>query len=262
MPFEENKAIILDFVQMINAGDPSAVNRFISPNFYNYEPKEGEKTAQDVIGEMIADLIAASPDLHLSVGEFVENGDELNFELTASGTQSNDLWGAPASGKHASWTSTATGRFENRQFAVCWHDLTVPEILGALRQIDMVPPPDRMDKPMPYPVVVPEFLIKVLFTGQAADKPCSHLELIQVKEPSTDVCTACLETGDVWPALRMCLICGFIGCCDTSKNKHMKGHFEETGHPIFRSIRLDEGWIWCYEDNAFFSKDVLAIYSS
>jgi hypothetical protein len=26
---------------------------------------------------------------------------------------------------------------------------------------------------------------------------------------------------------------------------------------IFRSIRDDEGWIWCYEDDAFFDKATL-----
>ena len=27
-----------------------------------------------------------------------------------------------------------------------------------------------------------------------------------------------------------------------------------------RSIRMDEGWVWCYEDNAFFSGRVLENY--
>lgn len=71
---------------------------------------------------------------------------------------------------------------------------------------------------------------------------------------------ACFDQGDNWPALRLCLICGFVGCCDTSKNKHMLNHYEETGHPIMRSIRMDEGWVWCYEDNAFFETAVLDRY--
>ncbi len=58
----------------------------------------------------------------------------------------------------------------------------------------------------------------------------------------------------------MCLICGFVGCCDTAKNKHMKQHYETSGHPIFRSIRLAEGWIWCYADNAFFEARTLEHY--
>jgi hypothetical protein len=37
-------------------------------------------------------------------------------------------------------------------------------------------------------------------------------------------------------------------------------HFRETGHPIMRSIRMDEGWVWCYEDDAFFEKAILDRY--
>ena len=32
-------------------------------------------------------------------------------------------------------------------------------------------------------------------------------------------------------ALRMCLTCGHVGCCDSSIGKHATKHFEETGHP-------------------------------
>ena len=97
----------------------------------------------------------------------------------------------------------------------------------------------------------PEFVMKLLFTRQLAEKACSHLDQIQVTEPDTGVCPQCVEVGDTWPALRMCLICGFIGCCDTSKNKHMLAHVRESGHPIIRSIQHGEAWIWCYEDEAF-----------
>ena len=136
----------------------------------------------------------------------------------------------------------------------------MPEVMGALRQIDMVPPPEDMDKPMKYPIVVPEFLLKVIMTGQAQEKECSHLDMIKVVEPSNDVCEQCVELGDIWPALRMCLVCGFIGCCDTSKNKHMSQHIKATGHPLMRSIRLNESWVWCYEDDAFLSGKVLDGY--
>jgi hypothetical protein len=43
------------------------------------------------------------------------------------------------------------------------------------------------------------------------------------------------------------------GCCDTSKNKHMHAHVQETDHPLIRSIEPGEGWIWCYPDEAFIS---------
>jgi hypothetical protein len=40
----------------------------------------------------------------------------------------------------------------------------------------------------------------------------------------------------------------------------MKKHYEATGHPLMRSIRMDEGWMWCYADNAFFPKTTLEKY--
>ncbi len=82
--------------------------------------------------------------------------------------------------------------------------------------------------------------------------------MIQVADTDVDVCQECVESGDIWPALRMCLVCGYVGCCDTSVKKHMKAHAEATGHPIMRSIRMDEGWGWCYECAAFLTSERLA----
>jgi len=49
----------------------------------------------------------------------------------------------------------------------------------------------------------------------------------------------------------MCLSCGSIGCCDSSARKHARRHFDETGHPVIRSIEADEEWAWCYVDRAY-----------
>lgn len=51
-------------------------------------------------------------------------------------------------------------------------------------------------------------------------KTCTHLDQIQDVTPSADGCEECLQTGDRWVHLRACLICGHVGCCDSSKNKH------------------------------------------
>jgi len=46
----------------------------------------------------------------------------------------------------------------------------------------------------------------------------------------------------------MCLICGHVGCCDSSKNKHANAHFHETSHPTVQSFEPGELWGWCYVD--------------
>ncbi|MGB2711760.1 MAG: UBP-type zinc finger domain-containing protein [Conexibacter sp.] len=83
---------------------------------------------------------------------------------------------------------------------------------------------------------------------------CSHLDQIHVAEPEGAVpgCPACLAAGDRWVHLRMCQICGQVGCCDSSPNQHATAHHRATGHPVVRSIEPGEDWSWCYEDQLMF----------
>lgn len=80
---------------------------------------------------------------------------------------------------------------------------------------------------------------------------CDHFASVNLNvEPGTpDGCEECLKTGDVWVHLRLCLTCGHVGCCDSSKNKHATKHFQSTGHPVIRSFERGENWMWCYADN-------------
>ena len=81
-------------------------------------------------------------------------------------------------------------------------------------------------------------------------KRCSHTDSIQVTELPAEVagCEDCLKTGDVWLHLRICLTCGHVGCCDSSRYEHATKHFHRTKHPIVQSIEPSESWKWCYAD--------------
>ena len=77
---------------------------------------------------------------------------------------------------------------------------------------------------------------------------CTHLDQIAVTQTDTHVCEECIKLGDRWVHLRLCLVCGHVGCCDDSRNKHATRHFQRAGHPLIRSIEPGERWIWCYVD--------------
>jgi len=77
---------------------------------------------------------------------------------------------------------------------------------------------------------------------------CTHLDRIRVTETDVDVCSGCVELGDEWVELRMCMTCGEVGCCDDSKNRHATAHVGATGHPIIRSLEPGGDWRYCYED--------------
>ena len=79
-------------------------------------------------------------------------------------------------------------------------------------------------------------------------KHCSHLDQVKITTTNKHVCEECALMGDTWVHLRLCLICGHVGCCDSSKNRHATKHFHTAGHPLIRSIEPGERWIWCYVD--------------
>jgi uncharacterized UBP type Zn finger protein len=81
---------------------------------------------------------------------------------------------------------------------------------------------------------------------------CSHFDQVRAVTPGVRGCEDCLRIGDSWVHLRLCLACGHVGCCDSSKNKHATKHFHATGHPVMRSLEAGETWGWCYVDERIF----------
>lgn len=78
---------------------------------------------------------------------------------------------------------------------------------------------------------------------------CSHFKQARDVEPRTPQgCEECLRMGERWVHLRLCLICGHVGCCDESRGRHATKHFHHTGHPIMQSMEPGEDWGWCYVD--------------
>lgn len=89
----------------------------------------------------------------------------------------------------------------------------------------------------------------------ATTKVCTHLELIHNPRPKTGGCEECLKLGDTWVHLRLCEICGHVGCCDSSRNKHATRHYRATDHPIVKSLEPGESWMYCYIDDVMFEVD-------
>jgi len=80
---------------------------------------------------------------------------------------------------------------------------------------------------------------------------CEHLRAAGVANRPADSegCESCLELGRRdWVHLRLCLACGYVGCCSSSPLKHSAAHYAQQRHPVMRSAEPGEAWRWCYED--------------
>ncbi|MEJ7642369.1 MAG: UBP-type zinc finger domain-containing protein [Candidatus Nitrosocosmicus sp.] len=54
-------------------------------------------------------------------------------------------------------------------------------------------------------------------------------------------CEECKKEGTHWVALRLCLVCGHVGCCDSSIGLHGTKHHRETAHPVIMALP-DKPW--------------------
>ncbi|TAM91294.1 hypothetical protein EPN42_04150 [bacterium] len=80
---------------------------------------------------------------------------------------------------------------------------------------------------------------------------CVHVSTVREVAPRSEVCEACAREGSTSLALRVCMECGHVGCCDSSPKRHARRHFEETGHPIIIPLVENPNWRWCYIDDTY-----------
>jgi uncharacterized UBP type Zn finger protein len=85
--------------------------------------------------------------------------------------------------------------------------------------------------------------LSVRRTGGSCDD-LEHFPAVDTVEEPT--CQECLDEGLQWVALRQCLECSEVGCCDSSVGQHATKHFHDTTHPVMESAEPGEDWRWCY----------------
>ncbi|MGH9942148.1 MAG: cation:proton antiporter [Pyrinomonadaceae bacterium] len=126
-----------------------------------------------------------------------------------------------------------------------------PEVAG---EVGVAEAPEPAAESGAGPGVDTEQVVELKLDGDAqssSSSSCSHLDRLRPVYPSARGCEECLRTGDTWVHLRLCMTCGHVGCCDSSKNRHASKHYPATGHPIIKSLERGEEWAWCYADEAY-----------
>jgi uncharacterized UBP type Zn finger protein len=83
-------------------------------------------------------------------------------------------------------------------------------------------------------------------SGPASETICTHLTE-GVASPRAEACEECGSTIN----LRACVECGHVGCCE-SQLAHNTAHARASGHPVIRSMPLNEhSFTWCYDCGAY-----------
>ncbi|MGV9559101.1 UBP-type zinc finger domain-containing protein [Streptomyces sp. NPDC003401] len=88
--------------------------------------------------------------------------------------------------------------------------------------------------------------------GRPEGRGCAHIGTLEREHaPRSEVCLRCAALGHDWVGLRVCLTCGHVGCCDSSRHGHATAHFESSGHPLIRGVGGGDEWAWCFVDEVY-----------
>lgn len=79
------------------------------------------------------------------------------------------------------------------------------------------------------------------------EKSCDHLTESAAPEAITEGCGECLKIGQTPVELRICRVCGHVGCCDSTPGQHATAHYHDSGHATMQSFEPGADWGWCYE---------------
>lgn len=82
--------------------------------------------------QMYRPLLAAFPDIQVTIDGALEEGDEVALRWTVSGTHQGELLGVPATGRKASFSGMTWLRFTNGKLAEGWDRWNVHGLMALL----------------------------------------------------------------------------------------------------------------------------------
>lgn len=127
-----SKAIVTRFIdEAWNARLNGAIDELVHPAYRVGEDAFGP----DAVRANIAAMVAAFPDLHVTILELIGEGDRVAARVRLEGTHEGDLGGIPATGRHVTYEEMAFWRIEDgmmREGAFIAQALALRIQLGAL----------------------------------------------------------------------------------------------------------------------------------
>lgn len=117
-----------------NKHDPEAIDRFFSPSvkIHSVAPDAdgGEGTAY--LKDLAKNLIAAFPDVKLTVDEVIRDKNRLAARVTLEGTHQGEFAGIKPTGKKVKAANFAVYRLENGKIAEVW---SLTDVAALTRQL-------------------------------------------------------------------------------------------------------------------------------
>ena len=132
----ENETVVQRFmVGCINEKNVALMDELFSPDYINHGATSDISPDLKGYKERLGYMIAAFPDLSITIEDLFSAGDKVAVRLTARGTHQNSYLGVAPTGKQATWTAIAIYRVVDSQIVERWENR---DDLGMMRQLGLI----------------------------------------------------------------------------------------------------------------------------
>jgi predicted ester cyclase len=136
---EANKAVYRRMVgEIVNQGKFEVVDEIFHPDYVDHTAPPGAPGGLEGVKAIFGMFRTGFPDVKFTIDEMVGEGNYVATLVHGEGTQTGQFIEFPPSGKFARWRSVGFFRIEDGQIREHWG---VPDLLGLLIQIGIIPPP-------------------------------------------------------------------------------------------------------------------------
>jgi len=136
----DNKATFRRFCDAMSTGDPDVISKtideLVEPDARIRTPAPLEASGAQLLKEVFGRLVAAFPDLHVTVEDVIAEGDKVVSRNTVTGTHRGEYLGIPPTGRSITYNEIFIVRFAGGRIAETWG---VVDVLSQLRQLGAVP---------------------------------------------------------------------------------------------------------------------------
>jgi predicted ester cyclase len=137
---EANKAVYRRMVEeVVNQGKMEVIPELFHPDYADHVAPPGTTPGLAGVEEIFTMFRTGFPDVKFNIDQMVGEGNYVATLVHGEGTQTGQFIQFPPSGKHAVWRSVGFFRVEDGLIREHWG---IPDLLGLLIQIGIIPPPD------------------------------------------------------------------------------------------------------------------------
>jgi predicted ester cyclase len=141
---ERNKNVYRRMVdEVVNQGKFDVVDEIFDPAYHDHSSPPGVPGGTEGVKAIFGMFRTAFPDVKFTIHSLVGEGDMVASLVSGEGTQDGPFMDIPPTGKHAIWRSVGFFRVTEKGQIV--EHVGIPDMLGLLIQIGVIPPPPNVE---------------------------------------------------------------------------------------------------------------------